>query len=281
MKPLKFYKKYFRSQIRKRILGPHAVGIIYDSKNGLISMSLEDVIIGKHLGFKGNWGIEEVENLLELVSEEDSIYVIGTHVGTTLIPLAKKAKHVVGYEANPTTYQYLEINKDLNKLSNVNLFNLAVGDEAKKISFYQNTINSGASKIRPVKEFKLYTYDSPNVVEVDMVTIDDHIKAANLPAPTGAVIDIEGAEYFALKGMQSYLQSMKFLYIEFIAHHLQYVSSVSIEEFLGLITPHFTKVKSKNGNKIYDISKTTGDLIEYCQYLFETNKSDDFLFTKD
>ena len=56
-------------------------------------------------------------------------------------------------------------------------------------------------------------------------------------------MDIEGSEYFALKGMQDILSKSKLLVVEFLPCHLDNVSSVTVEQFLSVIEPHFSKLK--------------------------------------
>ena len=152
--------------------------------------------------------------------------MIGTHVGTLLVPLAKRVKSVIGFEANENTFWYMQMNLCLNRVENATLFQKAVGNENKKIAFYQNTVNTGGSKIKPIKDSILYNYENPIEVEVEMVALDPFIAAENLTAPNGIIMDIEGAEFYALNGMQKTLSKVRFLYIEYVPHHLQNVSNV-------------------------------------------------------
>ena len=52
-------------------------------------------------------------------------------------------------------------------------------------------------------------------------------------------MDIEGSEYFALKGMQNTLRRTENLVVEFISHHLKNVANVSVSEFVSIIEPYF------------------------------------------
>ena len=52
-------------------------------------------------------------------------------------------------------------------------------------------------------------------------------------------MDIEGSEYFALKGMQNTLRRTENLVIEFISHHLKNVANISVSEFVSVIEPYF------------------------------------------
>jgi len=279
-KKLKYFFRTLKSKKRKKIFGPNAKGIIYDSKNGYMALPISDITIGKNLGFKGHWNFSEIQKLLQQTTQDDVIYFIGTHVGTLLVPIAKKVKTVVGFEANEDTFWFIKANLCLNKISNATIFNKAVGDGAKKVTFYKNTVNTGGSKIKPIKDSILYNYDNPKQVEVDMVALDPFIAEQSLTPPSGIIMDIEGAEYFALKGMQATLAKVRFLYVEFVPHHLQNVSNTSVEKFLKAITPHFSKAIFLKDNTQFDISSSEKELVKHLKTLEKNNVADDILFTK-
>ena len=279
-KKLKYFFRTLKSKKRKKIFGPNAKGIIYDSKNGYMALPISDITIGKNLGFKGHWNFNEIQKLLQQTTQDDVIYFIGTHVGTLLVPIAKKVKTVVGFEANEDTFWFIKANLCLNKISNATIFNKAVGDSAKKVTFYKNTVNTGGSKIKPIKDSILYNYDNPKQVEVDMVALDPFISEQSLTLPSGIIMDIEGAEYFALKGMQATLAKVRFLYVEFVPHHLQNVSNTSVEKFLKTMTPHFSKAIFLKDNTQFDISSSEKELVKHLKTLEKNNVADDILFTK-
>ena len=279
-KKLKYFFRTLKSKKRKKIFGPNAKGIIYDSKNGYMALPISDITIGKNLGFKGHWNFNEIQKLLQQTTQDDVIYFIGTHVGTLLVPIAKKVKTVVGFEANEDTFWFIKANLCLNKISNATIFNKAVGDGAKKVTFYKNTVNTGGSKIKPIKDSILYNYDNPKQVEVDMVALDPFISEQSLTLPSGIIMDIEGAEYFALKGMQATLAKVRFLYVEFVPHHLQNVSNTSVEKFLKTMTPHFSKAIFLKDNTQFDISSSEKELVKHLKILEKNNVADDILFIK-
>ena len=279
-KKLKYFFRTLKSKKRKKIFGPNAKGVIYDSKNGYMALPISDITIGKNLGFKGHWNFSDIQKLLQQTTKDDVIYFIGTHVGTLLVPIAKKVKTVVGFEANEDTFWFIKANLCLNKISNATIFNKAVGDGAKKVTFYKNTVNTGGSKIKPIKDSILYNYDNPKQVEVDMVALDPFIAEQSLTPPSGIIMDIEGAEYFALKGMQATLAKVRFLYVEFVPHHLQNVSNTSVEKFIKTITPHFSKVIFLKDNTQFDISSSEKELVKHLKTLEKNNVADDILFTK-
>jgi hypothetical protein len=143
-----------------------------------------------------------------------------------------------------------------------------------------NKINSGGSKIKPIKDSFIYNYDKPKTIEVDMLRLDEHIESENLPNPDCIIIDIEGAEYIALKGMQNALKNTNLLYIEYVPHHLKNVSNVDNQLFINLIAPYFDLVKFVRKKKEINIEESSTSLIQYLDKLYINNISDDMLFIK-
>lgn len=281
LKKLKYFLKNQKLKKRENTFGPHTKGVIYDSENGLLAMPYEDMMIGKHLGFKGSWNMQEIEFLKKNIKKEDTIYIIGTHVGTLLVPIAEHSKQIIGYEANPDTFWFLQKNILLNDLNNTRVFNYAVGDGERKITFLKSKINTGGSKIKPViNDFK-YKFDNPEEIEIDMVSLDEHIASNQLPSPDGILVDIEGAEFIALQGMPESLKKSRFLYIEYVPHHLKNVSGVSNSELVALIEPYFDRVISTKTKKEFDITGSSENLIDFLNGLDASEKSDDLIFLKD
>ena len=111
-----------------------------------------------------------------------------------------------------------------------------------------------------------------------MIVLDEHIKQQNLPEPTGFIMDIEGAEYFALQGMQDSLKKVKFLYVEYVPHHLENVSNVDKETFMKLILPHFTKASFIKQDKAFSLENESAAFFDYLNQLQANNNAEDILF---
>jgi len=241
---------------------------------------IDDLMVRKKLGFYGEYDISEVNTIKEFIKANDTIYVVGTHWGTLLLPLSKHCDKIIGYEANPNTFYFLENNILINKISNTTIFNKAVGDMSRTVSFYMSKINSGGSKIVPKKDKYMYKYDNPETVEVDMISLDEHILENKLPNANGIIMDIEGAEFYALQGMVNALKNSRFLYIEYVPHHLENVSNTNNEVFFNLILPYYNTVKFMNNkSKVFDIHKDKSEFFEYVNQLKTKGKSDNLLFS--
>jgi len=262
-------------------LGAYAKAVLYTTRNGSFLTPVEDIEIGKGIGENGHYDLQELEEIEKFLDGDTVVFVVGTHIGLLLVPVAKKVKAVVGYEANPHTYELVGLNIALNHLNNTRLFNYAVGHTAGEVDFYLNRVNSGGSKIKPQKDQFMYRFDNPETVTVPTIGIDEHVSAEELPQADVIIMDIEGAEFYALKGMQNILSASKALYIEFIPHHLQNVSAVTTEDFLALILPHYNKARlMKQKEKTYDLEKELSLFTAAIGSMVKNNKDDNILFYK-
>ena len=226
-------------KITRKLLGAHVSALLVSTKNGLFAVDPEDIAIGGELRRQGSYGLDEIETLKKHLTSNSRVLIVGAHIGTLAIPIAKICREVVAVEANPHTYDLLVKNVALNSVANCRTSNIAAGDKDEEIEFLLNRVNSGGSKRVPkIKEFKYY-YDDPEKIMVKAVSLDRFLKETAFDL---IVMDIEGSEYFALKGMQKILSDSRVLAVEFLPHHLKNVGGVTVEQFVSVIAPHFFRL---------------------------------------
>ena len=231
------------------------------------------MFVGRWLREYGTYDLETLDRLKDHVGLRSRILIVGAHIGALLVPLSKCCAEILAYEPNPKTFRLLTINIELNQVGNCRAFNLAAGETEGEIAFYANTVNSGGRKRKPVIENFLYTFDSPEVLRVPMVALDDHIEDHVFDI---IVMDIEGSEYFALSGMQDILAKSRHLQMEFIANHLDNVSSVSNGELLELLSPHFGSVRLQPDGE----AVLRDDFLPFLDELRNNDTQGDLLFSK-
>jgi FkbM family methyltransferase len=236
---LKLFLNAEKASLSRKILsvfGNNIEGIITRSNQGLFAVNVEDMVVGRELLRTGCYGEEEIERALKFVQKDSSVLIIGAHIGALAIPLSRHCKRVTAIEANPDTFKLLESNILLNKASNIEALNIAASDKTETLQFVMNRANSGGSKRMPKIKHNFYFSDSPQVVDVQAVSLDELLGPRHFDL---VIMDIEGSEYFALKGMQKILQSANSLFIEFLPHHLKNVAGVTVTELLNYINPNF------------------------------------------
>jgi FkbM family methyltransferase len=266
----------------KDIYGVNLAGLIFKTSNGLLANSIEDVSINQSLGFDGSYDKEKLRFLLKLVDKNTCVYIIGAHIGTLAVPLGAKAGKVFAFEANPETFRFLSWNVSLNHLDNIRIFNYAIWDRESEIPFYQNRANTGGSKIAPIKEQFNYTYDNPKTINVPARVLDDLVAENGMDLPFLMIMDIEGAEYAALKGGGTCLSNSQYLYIEFMPHHLENVANISVDQFVEAITDHFSCMMVVEEYLRKEVVTYTGaDIHHKLAEYYNRNISADLLFSKD
>lgn len=285
-----FRNDYFRtlmlrSSLQQKVLstlfGKHVTGVVFDTYNGLMLNSLSEVLINSYLGFAGSYDKSKVVFLLSMLKKEDTVYIIGAHIGTLVVPVGKLVKEVIAFEPNPETFELLERNIHLNYLRNVQIHNHAVYNKETEISFYQSKVNSGGSKVQPVKDDYMYNYDNPETIRVSSKILDVFVQERNISMPDVIIIDIEGAEFHALKGASGCLQHARCLYIEFVPHHLTNVANITVDDFTSAITHYFPLMKVIDEAALDTETTYEGDnVLLKLRELFNNNICSDLLFYK-
>lgn len=225
-------------QRKERMLsfGSHAFALLVDGKHGKFAVDPEDDFVSKRLLQTGSYSDDELDLAKRLIPENGNVLMVGTHIGALAIPLSKDCGHMVAIEANPNTFKLLQLNLLLNQCDNVSAFNFAAAEKSCTVNFILSRDNSGGSKRSPRVNVDSYTYDNPQVIEVPADALDIVVENQAFDL---IFMDIEGSEYFALKGMPRLLESSRVLMVEFLPHHLRNVAGVSADDFISLILPYF------------------------------------------
>ena len=264
-------KKIKSNRLRNK-LGNNIKAIITNSENGLFAVDPEDLEVGQKLR-SGGFGIEELQRLKKFIDDKSKVLIVGTHIGSLAIPLSKHCKEVTAIEANPNTFELLEINLHLNNAKNITPHNIFANDSHEKVEFLLNTVNSGGSKRKPKKSSFLYDYDNPEIIELESHKLDDYLPNHDYDL---ILLDIEGSEYFAMKGMKDILSNCKTLVVEFLPHHLKNVADIDVETFLSVLPGHFTKFELPNNKQEHNISEVKTVL----QKMYDSNIGEDgIIFT--
>ena len=267
------FKKIKSTRLRKK-LGQNIKAIITESENGLFAVDPEDLEVGQKLR-SGGFGIDEVQRLKAFINKNSKVLIVGTHIGALAIPLSKHCKEITAIEANPNTFELLEINLHLNQAENITPHNIFANDSHEKVEFLLNTVNSGGSKRKPKKSSFLYDFDNPEIIELESHKLDDYLPEHDYDL---VLLDIEGSEYFAMKGMEDILANCKTLVVEFLPHHLKNVADIDVETFLSVLPGHFTKFNLPDNQQEHNISEVKTVL----QNMYDANIGEDgIIFTSN
>ena len=238
------------------------VGHLYETNQGLFCIDPEDKYVSQTLVKNSCYGTDEIRRMTELIKPGSRVLLLGAHIGTICIPLSKMVKEIVAFEANTKTFRLLKTNLLLNGCTNVTAYNLAASDRNGTLEFVMNTINSGGSKRLPETRYPAYFYDDPSIVIVPCVALDDFIVGKVFDV---IFMDIEGSEYFAMKGMKTLLSKANVLVTEFIPHHLSNVAGITVERFVENLQDFNTFV-------VPSLRKYTNNIDEFVKILTEMSE---------
>jgi FkbM family methyltransferase len=267
------FKRLKSNRLRKK-LGNNVKAIITNSLNGIFAVDPDDLEVGQKLR-SGGFGLEEIARLKKYINRDSNVLIVGTHIGSLAIPLSKHCKEITAIEANPKTFELLEINLQLNKIENITPHNIFANDSTEKVEFLLNTVNSGGSKRKPKKSNFLYDYDRPEVIELESHVLDHYLSEHNFDL---ILLDIEGSEYFAMKGMKEILSNCKTLVVEFLPHHLKNVADIDVDTFISVLPNHLTKFQLPDHNQKHNFSEVKTVL----QKMYDSNIGEEgIIFTSD
>jgi FkbM family methyltransferase len=234
---------------RLKSFGEFASGLFVDTPQGMYIINPADTFVAKSLLQTGGYGRHEIELISRFVGPQSTCFVLGGHIGSIAIPMSKMVDRVYVFEANPETFKYLKGNVALNECKNIDLYNYAVSDVVGEIAFILQEANSGSSRRKPIHAFEPVSYEVGKEISVPTKVLDDMFPDVS---PDLIFMDIEGSEYFALKGAQSLLSRTKALIMEFDAGYFKKVSGKTPLEIWEVFAPHFTKILQPKKNLLIE-----------------------------
>ena len=132
-----------------------------------------------------------------------TVYDIGAFHGLLTLLFASRAKTVVAFEPNTQNRKRLMENLELNSVRNVMVRDTGIGSRRENRTMVASPLMPGFAS---VDEHAPRPAGAAVKEEIAIVTLDEAIADANLPAPDFIKIDIEGWELEALRGARATLE---------------------------------------------------------------------------
>ncbi|MGA1875209.1 MAG: FkbM family methyltransferase [bacterium] len=162
-----------------------------------------------HISVNGNYEPSETRFFQNEVKEGNIVIDIGANIGYFTLLFAKhagKRGHVYAFEPEPYNFGLLKKNIEINGYTNVTLVNKAVSDCTGKLELFLNEDNRGDHRI-------YNSHDGRRSLIIDSISLDDYF--ADFDGKINLIkMDIQGAEYHALKGMISLLSKNPQIVVE-------------------------------------------------------------------
>lgn len=155
-----------------------------------------------------------IKDMLSEINSNDVFFDIGANIGlySCIISQVISGENVVAFEPSPPAYNKLKKNSKLN--GDFHHFQIAVSDTDDMIEFAvdvgdvqsrMSTINTDTDSI---------DYEIQEVASRKPVSV---VESEGIPTPTVIKIDVEGAEFKVLNGMDRLFDEVEILYCEI--HH--------------------------------------------------------------
>jgi len=226
---LKRLSRQMRGRWRAKALGLHGIGVVADTRNGLLAVQPGDFNVSRALLQRGEYDWPQIALLSGLVGATSRLIFAGAHIGALLIPIVQAAgtRTVCAYEPSPNNYRLLTMNLALNEIDGIVVRNTAVGESPGMIRFTENRINTGNCRVDMLG----------GGIAVPMDTLDRSVPP-EWDSIDLIVMDVEGSEVAAMRGAQSVLAKTKRLYVEFAPEQLREQGATS-EEFIALAARFF------------------------------------------
>ncbi|MGI0044388.1 MAG: FkbM family methyltransferase [Nitrososphaeraceae archaeon] len=200
----------------------------------------------------------ETNIVKSLVKCGDTVVDLGANIGYYTLLLARQVGRdgkVVAFEPSPTNCEILEKNVKMNGYRNVEINQLAVADKSGKAKL-QLTPNPADSRIRSEN----YELDkgrnemSEGSVDIETISLDDYFCEREEEDIDFIKMDIQGAEFSALLGMQRTLSKSKNIQIltEFFPKLLK-ESGTEPSDYLNIL--------QQNGFHIYNFDEKDSKMV--------------------
>ena len=146
---------------------------------------------------------EQLGVFFQHLKENDVVYDIGASIGLTVLLSAAWASkgQVIAFEPDKEILQRLDTNIKLNGFKNITVLPYAISHSNQMMRFY----SAGADDVSPSLTGKNVKGLQLAYTDVEARTLDSLIETKEIPAPSVLKIDIEGAEYDALRGAEKLL----------------------------------------------------------------------------
>ena len=139
---------------------------------------------------------------------------VGAHIGTSAYPFARKGWQVIAFEPEPENRQQLESN--LRNYKNVTIIPKAVSDKAGQVvPFYVSSEHWGIHSLKPFHESH-----QPQLT-VETVRLDETLEELGIKDVSLLKIDIEGADFLAVKSFDFYKIKPEIVMCEFMDERSQ------------------------------------------------------------
>lgn len=172
----------------------HGAGLRFDAQGGFAGYLL------------GTSEPEEQEALFKLLKRGDVVYDLGANVGFFSVLAARfvgPEGKVYAFEPLPACVEKIKKNAALNGFTQIEAIEAAVSSKVGSAQLYVSGVSAHSSLIDATNR-----RDS-DTIEIALTTVDEFLRIGERRPPNLVMIDVEGAEIEALRGMHETLEQYR------------------------------------------------------------------------
>ena len=156
--------------------------------------------------------------------KNDIVVDVGAHIGQYTITSSTRVGpngKVVAIEADPSNFEMLKRNINLNQFTNILPINYAVSSREEKVKLYLPSQESGFTKYNTIMTDRA-RIEKDKFIQVNANTLDNLLEQNGISHEevNWIKIDVEGAEYEVLKGATNILSKSKDIALLIEVHNL-------------------------------------------------------------
>ena len=198
------------------------------------------------------WDKKNVEKVIYFIKKYNGSFIdCGCNFGAYSIPIAKEFEdqNIYAFDASKKAIHNLEQNINLNKVKNINYFNIGIGEKNTEMYFNEeinDLKNDGSFRFTENKSKK----------KINIYKLDDVFKNEKISLKENIIIklDLEGFDFLALKGLSETIQKSKvIIFIE--------ISKMLLENSENFSNEFDLFIKNNKLN-IYDLDLKNKDVHE-------------------
>jgi FkbM family methyltransferase len=204
-----------------------------------MNLHLHDKGISKELFTYGKREHLSTDIMLEgkVIKPGDVVLDLGANIGYYALMesmIVGNEGKVYAVEPSPVNYEMLKENIEVNGFTNIEKYNLAMGDHSGKADMYLSKCSNWARLVDKNPNDKIH-----KVVKVDISTVDEFLK--NRVQPSMIRMDVEGYEIKIFRGMKQTLQNEKLSI--FIELHPMFMTEEENLEIFNILEENNFEVK--------------------------------------